>query len=157
MMEPDTFRAFAKVYWDAGWQLHIHVNGDAGLDMVLDTIERCMAEHPCDDHRTVIVHVANSTERQIDRIARVGAIVSANPYYPVGFANKFSRHGLGPARADTMVRSASVLRRGLPLSFHSDLPMGPASPNPNGYIGFRCSAPSMRDAGSRLWHDARRA
>ena len=27
-----------------------------------------------------------------------------------------------------MVRSASVLKHGVPLSFHSDLPMGPASP-----------------------------
>jgi hypothetical protein len=27
-----------------------------------------------------------------------------------------------------MVRSKSVLRRGFPLSFHSDLPMGPADP-----------------------------
>ena len=128
MMAPETFRAFAEVYWNAGWQLHIHVNGDAGLDMVLDAIEHCMAQSPREDHRTVIVHFANSTEQQIDRIARVGAIVSANSYYPVGFADKFSGHGLGPARADTMVRSASVLRRGLPLSFHSDLPMGPADP-----------------------------
>ena len=40
------------------------------------------------------------------------AIVSANSYYPVGFADKYSQHGLGPDRADTMVRSASVLRRG---------------------------------------------
>ena len=57
------------------------------------------------------------------RIARLGAIVSANYYYPVGFADMYSGHGLGPARADAMVRSASVLRRGIPLSFHSDLPM----------------------------------
>ncbi|MFZ0833532.1 MAG: amidohydrolase family protein [Mycobacterium sp.] len=121
MMQPDTFRAFAKVYWDAGWQLHIHVNGDAGLDLVLDTIETCMVGHPRTDHRTVIVHFANSTEQQVDRIAALGAIVSANPYYPVGFADKFSQ-GLGAARADSMVRAASVLRRGIPLSFHSDLP-----------------------------------
>ena len=37
MMQPEAFRAFATVYWQAGWQLHIHVNGDAGLDLVLDT------------------------------------------------------------------------------------------------------------------------
>ncbi|MBU3749917.1 MAG: amidohydrolase family protein, partial [Mycobacterium sp.] len=36
MMQPDVFRAFAKAYWDADWQLHIHVNGDAALDLVLD-------------------------------------------------------------------------------------------------------------------------
>jgi len=128
MMQPDTFRAFARAYWNAGWQLHIHVNGDAGLDLVLETIAECMATHPRSDHRTVIVHFANSTEDQVDRIAELGCIVSANSYYPVGFADRYAVHGLGPERADTMVRAASVLRRGIPLSLHSDLPMGPAAP-----------------------------
>lgn len=128
MMQPDAFRAFAQVYWNADWQLHIHVNGDAGLDLVLDTIEECMTAHPRTDHRTVIVHFANSTDEQVDRIARLGCLVSANSYYPVGFADKYAAHGLGPARADSMVRAASVLERGIPLSLHSDLPMGPAAP-----------------------------
>ena len=128
MMQPETFRAFAKVYWNADWQLHIHVNGDAGLDLVLNTIEECMAEHPRTDHRTVIVHFANSTEEQVDRIARLGCLVSANPYYPVGFADEYAVHGLGEQRADDMVRAASVLRRGIPLSLHSDLPIAPAAP-----------------------------
>ncbi len=128
MMQPDTFRAFARVYWNANWQLHIHVNGDAGLELVLDTIAALMDEHPRTDHRTVIVHFANSSEEQIDRIAALGCIVSANSYYPVGFADQYARHGLGADRADVMVRSASVLARGIPLSLHSDLPMGPAAP-----------------------------
>jgi predicted amidohydrolase YtcJ len=128
MMPPDQLDAFASVYWDAGWQLHIHVNGDLGLDVVLDVIERCMVRRPRADHRTVIVHFANSTPDQIDRIARLGAIVSANPYYPVGFADKYGEFGLGPERADVMVRAASVLQRHVPLSFHSDLPMGPSEP-----------------------------
>lgn len=128
MMQPEAFRKFARVYWDAGWQLHIHVNGDAGLDLVLDTLEECMASRPRTDHRTVIVHFANSTEEQIDRIAALGCLVSANSYYPVGFADKYAEFGLGPARADNMVRAASVRRRGIPLSLHSDLPMGPAAP-----------------------------
>ncbi len=87
-----------------------------------------MARHPRIDHRTVIVHFANSTEAQVDRIARLHAVVSANPYYPVGFADKYSEIGLGPERADVMVRAGTVVERGIPLSFHSDLPMGPADP-----------------------------
>jgi predicted amidohydrolase YtcJ len=128
LMPPEMFEDRAKLYWDAGYQLHIHVNGDLALDVVLDTLERCMRENPRADHRTVIVHFANSTEGQIDRIARLGAVVSSNPYYPVGFADKYSEVGLGPERADVMVRNASVLRRKIPLSFHSDLPMGRSDP-----------------------------
>ncbi len=128
IMEPDELRRFFDVYWDAGWQIHVHVNGDLGLDVLLDVIDDAMRRRPRIDHRTVVVHFANSTEEQVDRIARLGAIVSANPYYPVGFADKYGEVGLGPERADVMVRSASVVERGIPLSFHSDLPMGPSDP-----------------------------
>jgi predicted amidohydrolase YtcJ len=160
MMQPDTFRAFARVYWQAGWQLHIHVNGDAGLDLVLDTIDECMKNHPRTDHRTVIVHFANSDEEQVHRIAELGCIVSANPYYPVGFADMYAKHGLGEPRADEMVRAASVLRRGIPLSLHSDLPMGPAEP-----LRLASFAVNRRTAGGRVAgpdqritvHDALRA
>jgi predicted amidohydrolase YtcJ len=128
IMEPAELRRFFDVYWDAGWQIHIHVNGDLGLDVLLDIIADAMARHPRIDHRTTIVHFANSTEEQVVRIAKLGAIVSANAYYPVGFADKYSEFGLGPARADAMVRSASVLAQNIPLSFHSDLPMCPSDP-----------------------------
>jgi predicted amidohydrolase YtcJ len=160
MMQPDTFRAFARAYWNADWQLHIHVNGDAGLDLVLDTVTACMAEHPRTDHRTVIVHFANSTEEQIDRIAALGCIVSANSYYPVGFADRYARHGLGADRADTMVRAASVLARGIPLSLHSDLPMGPAAPLALASFAVNRRTPSGRvvAAEQRISvHDALRA
>ena len=128
LMTPEALDERAKLYWEAGYQLHIHVNGDAGLDTVLDILERRMRESPRADHRTVIVHFANSTEEQIGRIARLGAIVSTNPYYTVGFSDKFGEVGLGQPRADRMVRAGSVLKRRIPLSFHSDLPMGPSDP-----------------------------
>lgn len=145
MMQPEIFRAFARMYWNANWQLHIHVNGDAGLDLVLDTVEECMAAHPRTDHRTVIVHFANSTEEQIDRIDRLGCLVSANPYYPVGFADQYAAHGLGAQRADSMVRAASVVHRGIPLSVHSDLPMGPAAP-----LALASFAVNRRTPGGRV-------
>ena len=128
IMEPADLRRFFDAYWDAGWQVHIHVNGDLGLEVLLDIIDDAMKRQPRINHRTVIVHFANSTEAQVERIARLGAIVSANPYYPVGFADKYGEIGLGPERADVMVRAQSVVEHGVPLSFHSDLPMGPSDP-----------------------------
>lgn len=128
IIPPDELEARARLYWNAGYQLHIHVNGDLGLDVVLDVLEKLLAETPRPDHRTVIVHFANSTEAQVARIAALGAVVSANPYYPIGFADKYGEVGLGPERADVMVRAASVVKAGIPFSYHSDLPMGPAAP-----------------------------
>ena len=39
MMDESLFQRAFRIYWDAGYQLHIHVNGDRGLDRVLDTLE----------------------------------------------------------------------------------------------------------------------
>jgi len=147
IMPPDQLEERARLYWNAGYQLHIHVNGDAGLDTVLDVLERRMRESPRADHRTVIVHMANSTEEQLGRIARLGAIVSVNPYYPVGFADMYGKVGLGQPRADVMVRSASVLKRHIPLSFHSDLPMAYADPLALASFAVNRSTPSVRVAG----------
>jgi len=147
MMTPKNLDQRAQLYWNAGYQLHIHVNGDLGLETVLNVLERRMRENPRADHRSVIVHFACSNEEQVARIARLGAIVSANPYYTVGFADKYAKFGLGPPRADAMVRSASVLKRRIPLSFHSDLPMGPSAPLNFVWCAVNRATPSGRVAG----------
>lgn len=120
-------RAF-QLYWDAGYQIHIHVNGDAGLDMVLDTLETNLSRNPRLDHRTTIVHFAVSAPDQTRRIQDLGAIVSANPYYVTALADKYGDVGLGPERSDNMVRLGEVERSGISFSLHSDMPMAPADP-----------------------------
>lgn len=128
MMDLDFFARTMRVYWDAGYQIHVHVNGDAGLDMVLDQLELNMRRHPRSDHRTVIVHFAVSTPEQVARIKRLGAIVSGNTYYPVALADNYRTNGLDPERADSMVRMGDVERAKISYSFHSDMPMAPGQP-----------------------------
>ena len=128
MMDLELFQEAFDTYWDAGYQLHIHQNGDAGLEMVLDVLEAAQKRNPRDDHRTTIVHFGFSTTKQVDKIAQLGAIVSANPYYLTALADNYAVNGIGPQRADEMVRLGDVVRAGIPLSFHSDMPMAPGQP-----------------------------
>jgi hypothetical protein len=128
MMDPEFFARTMQVYWEGGYQLHVHVNGDAGLDMVLDQLELNMRRHPRADHRTVIIHFAVSQPDQVARIKRLGAIVSGNPYYPVALADNYRSNGLDPARADNLVRMGDVEKAGIPYSYHSDMPMAPGQP-----------------------------
>jgi predicted amidohydrolase YtcJ len=128
IMDPEFFARAFKVYWDAGYQIHVHVNGDAGLDMVLDNVETNMRRHPRYDHRTVAIHLAVSQKDQVDRMKRLGVIVSANPYYVRALADAYAKEGLGPERADNMVRLGDIERAGVPYSLHSDMPMAPGQP-----------------------------
>jgi predicted amidohydrolase YtcJ len=114
---------------------------------VLDALDRCMRENPRYDHRSVLVHFANSTPAQLARIARLGAIVSANPYYVHEFADRYGQAGLGPQRADQMVRLGSLVRRNVPISLHSDLPIGPARPLFNAWCAVNRVTASGRIAG----------
>jgi predicted amidohydrolase YtcJ len=128
MMDEDVFQRAFRIYWDAGYQIHIHVNGDAGLERVLGTLESNLRRNPRYDHRTVLVHFAVSGADQVARIRALGAIVSGNPYYVAALADQYSKVGLGPERADEMVRLGDLDRAGVRWSLHSDMPMAPADP-----------------------------
>lgn len=118
MMEPEVYAGVFRAYWEAGYQIHIHQNGDQGLEMVLDLLAENMQRMPRDDHRTTIVHFGFSTQEQVKRIAALGAIVSANPYYTSALADRCGEVGIGPERADQMVRLADVVAESIPLSLH---------------------------------------
>ena len=127
-MDPEVFAKAFRIYWDAGFQIHVHQNGDAGLDMVLDNLDANMQRNFREDHRTVIVHFGFSRPDQVDRMARLGAQVSANPFYPIILADQYSKVGIGAERAQEMVRLGDVVRAGVPLSLHSDTPMASGQP-----------------------------
>ena len=128
IMEPKLFRDAFNKYWDAGYQIHVHQNGDAGLDLVLDTLAENMASNPREDHRTVIVHFSYSRQEQVKRLNELGAIVSVNPYYPVALAEMYSKVGVGAARSHAMVRMGDLQKEGVNFSLHSDMPMAPGQP-----------------------------
>jgi len=128
LMEDSIFKKTFKLYWDAGYQIHVHQNGDAGLDRVLDVLEENLERNPREDHRTTIVHFGYSAFDQIKRIKDLGVIVSANPYYVAVLSDLYSKQGVGYERSQEMVRLGDLVRSDISLSLHSDMPMAPASP-----------------------------
>jgi predicted amidohydrolase YtcJ len=125
---PEDYAAAFKIFWDAGYQLHTHVNGDEGLQVVVDTLKEQMQANPRQGHRFTVVHFAVSTEEQVTELAKLGATISANPYYVTSLADRYSDFGLGAARANEMVRLGSVAKTPMQIGLHSDMPMAPADP-----------------------------
>ena len=128
LMEKEVFEDAFKLYWDAGYQIHIHQNGDSGLDRIIDIVEKNMKRKPRADHRTTIVHFGYSAFDQIAKIKKLGILVSANPYYVTVLSDLYSKVGVGYERSQEMVRLGDVARANIPISLHSDMPMAPASP-----------------------------
>ncbi len=122
--EPEIMRGQMETYWSLGFSLHIHVNGDEGLDVVLAAIELL----PRRAAQTITLeHLGYSTEAQNRRIARLGLMVSAQPNYIRVLGDVYAQ-GLGPDRAAAMNRLGSLERKGVPLGLHSDFNMAPIDP-----------------------------
>jgi hypothetical protein len=75
-----------------------------------------------------VVHFGYARKDQVARLAALGTIVSANPYYVTALADRYGEIGLGAERADELVPIGDVVALNVPVSFHSDMPMAPAQP-----------------------------
>ncbi len=125
---PEEVDAITKIFWEKGYQIHVHVNGDLGVEEIIKILKKRQREFPREDHRFTLVHFANSTDEQVRELKQLGAIISVNPYYVTGFSEKFGEFGLGEKRAHAMVRLATIEAEKISVSLHSDLPMAPADP-----------------------------
>ena len=93
LIHEDIYKALFKIFWDAGYQIHVHQNGDLGLDRVLDVLEENLKNKPREDHRTTVVHFGYSAKDQIQRLKKLNVLVSANPYYVTTLSDLYSKEG----------------------------------------------------------------
>jgi hypothetical protein len=128
MMPPQRQGEVLDTFWRRGWSIHVHVNGDAGLDLVLDQIERMRSSQRGPPPRVVLEHYGYAREDQHERLAKLDVAVSNNAYYLHELAPIYAEHGLGPERAADISPLGGLARAGVPFSFHSDFPMAPAEP-----------------------------
>ncbi|KAK3739744.1 hypothetical protein QZH41_003579 [Actinostola sp. cb2023] len=125
----DEFEEAMEVYWKNGYQIHIHTNGDLGMEELLDTVEGLLKRFPRKNHRTTVEHAGYFTEDQAERIAKLGLMVSAAPYYFYTLADKYSGDkALGPDRARAIAPMKWLFERGVVTAFHSDFTMAPSQP-----------------------------
>ena len=128
LMDIQTYEDLFKVFWDDGYQIHIHQNGDAGLDRLLKTLEKNLEDYPRVDHRTTVVHFGFSAHDQLKKMKELGVVISANPYYVTALSDLYSKKGVGYKRSQEMVRLGDAIKEGIKVALHSDMPMAPASP-----------------------------
>lgn len=128
LMAPPVLKAGVLAAWKAGYTIHVHVNGDGGMDSVLDAVEAAQASHPRFDHRFHVHHVGFHAQSQTGRMASLGIHASVNPYYLHALGDDYGMFGLGPERASQLTRIGSMLRQGMRVSFHSDFMMAPTEP-----------------------------
>ncbi len=128
MTPPSLFKEQMNFYWDKGYKIHIHANGDLGIQLCLDITKEMMLKNPRKNHRLTLHHVGYFTDAQADEMQKLGIEASANPYYLWALSDKYAEHGLGKHRAYNLVHMKALQERNIPFSLHSDFGMAPLSP-----------------------------
>lgn len=111
-----------------GWQVGVHANGDAAIDMTLDAYEAALGQAPASDLRHRIEHCSVLHPEQMARMKRLGL----SPSFLIGhvrwWGKAFRDRLLGPERARLYDPCATALAAGLKISFHSDWNVTPIEP-----------------------------
>lgn len=116
---PESLRDVMRAGLDDGWQLMVHTNGDAAVEMALQAAEELLPTRAANlRHR--FEHASVTTDDQLARMAAVGISPSFLMDHVYYWGAAFRDTILGPARAARLDRLASAYRAGLRPSLHSD-------------------------------------
>jgi predicted amidohydrolase YtcJ len=126
--EPEALAEHVLRLHEAGHQIHIHANGDAAADDVLQAFENAQEQHPRSDHRHTIIHGQTLREDQLDKMAELGVSVSFFSYHVYVWGDRHRELFLGPERARRISPAASAMKRGIRYTLHNDTPVTPTRP-----------------------------
>lgn len=121
------FAAAMKPWWDAGYHIHIHSNGDIGNQNSINALQLMIDAKPRFDHRYTINHFGIPSTAMVMKIKALGAVVSANISY-ISERAKLEYPALGVDRASYATRLGTLVRNGIVTSIHSDAPVSAPVP-----------------------------
>src|SRR6185312_1242294 len=131
-------------YFPLGWPMACHVQGDAGVDTILDVYEEALKRWPRDDHRLRLEHVGAITDEQLNRAAELGVTCSI-------FVDQIHYWGdvivdglFGPEHGNRWMPCGSAVGTGMRISLHNDPPVTPEEPLRNISVAATRIAPSGR-------------
>jgi predicted amidohydrolase YtcJ len=131
-------------YFPLGWPMACHVQGDAGVDTILDVYEEALQRNPRDDHRLRLEHVGAIRPEQLKRAVALGVTCSI-------FVDQIHYWGdiivdglFGPERGSRWMPAGSAVATGMRISLHNDPPVTPEEPLRNISVAATRTAPSGR-------------
>lgn len=114
--------AIDKAYAN-NWQILVHANGDAAIDVLIAGVREAARKHGGGDRRPVLIHGQTAREDQLDALKALGIIPSFFPMHTFYWGDWHRDSVLGPVRADHISPCGSAWRRGMIFTTHHDAPV----------------------------------
>lgn len=125
---PEVLQQRVLDYHQAGVQMHIHVNGDEAVELMLDAIEQAQLLWPRPDHRHTLQHCQFISQAQLRRAARLGVCLNLFVNHLYYWGDVHRKHTLGYSRSQRLEPLASAMALGIPVAMHCDAPVTPLDP-----------------------------
>ncbi|MCV6620511.1 MAG: amidohydrolase [Cellvibrionaceae bacterium] len=127
MNKEELFASVAEFH-KAGWQIALHGNGDAAIDLIIEAFREAQKAHPREDARPIIIHAQMTRDDQLDQFAELGmspSFFNSHVYY---WGDRHKALFMGPERAARMSPMAGAKARNVPFTLHLDTPIVPMTP-----------------------------
>jgi predicted amidohydrolase YtcJ len=121
--------ASMKSFFDQGWQISSHSNGDKAIDQALNSYAKLLTGNSKPQERRLrIEHFTVNSESQVKKAVKLGVI----PSFTIGHVNywgaAFSNHIIGSERAARIDPAGDFKRLGGKFTLHSDSPVSNVGP-----------------------------
>jgi len=119
--KPEEFNKIVEILHESGLQISIHVVGDEGMDICLDAYAKALTSASPSKYRHRLEHANFPTQRNIDRMEKLGIVASVQPSWIHLYGDGYRRQ-MGEEIAHRTIPIKSFLQRGIPVAFSSDVP-----------------------------------
>ncbi|NDA02196.1 MAG: amidohydrolase [Burkholderiaceae bacterium] len=118
-----------KSYFDQGWQISTHSNGDKAIDQTLKSYTKLLANNPKpQDRRLRIEHFTVNHPEQVKQTVKLGVIPSFTIGHVDYWGSAFHNYIIGEKRANRIDPAAEIKRAGGKFTLHSDTPVSNVGP-----------------------------
>ena len=125
---PDEIDKVLLAYHRAGFQVHIHTNGDEASEVAIESVERALAAAPRWDHRHTLQHAQMADAGQFRRMKALGMCANLFANHIFYWGDIHYARTMGPERAERMDACGTALATGVPFAIHCDAPVTPIGP-----------------------------
>ncbi|MDQ1250658.1 MAG: hypothetical protein QG597_5037, partial [Actinomycetota bacterium] len=154
---PDQFLTLLDQFADQGLQISTHINGDAGIDVVLDGYEQALSRFglTARDHRWRLEHFSTPSREQCARAGELGVTASMSPFQALYWGDLYDGVLFEPSFGARWQPYRDAYDGGVRPTFHNDGYLSPPLPwlNIQNAVTRRSASGAVHDAGQSLTLD----